>query len=102
MWSRVVFSIFCLWPFHSMGGEEQPLPPLAAVAALDVPRYLGTWYEIAKYPNFFQKNCAADTYAELIEKNLQVIDGTAGAFARDNNLQVAEACLLPDPPSSKL
>ena len=23
-------------------------------------------------------------------------------FERDNNLQVAEACLLPDPPSSKL
>ncbi|WP_415066237.1 lipocalin family protein [Polynucleobacter necessarius] len=23
---------------------------------MDVPRYLGTWYEIAKFPNWFQKN----------------------------------------------
>jgi apolipoprotein D and lipocalin family protein len=33
-----------------------PHQPLSAIAALDVPRYLGTWYEIAKYPNGFEKN----------------------------------------------
>ncbi len=38
--------------------------PLVTIAALDVPRYMGTWYEIAKYPNRFQKMCAADTRAE--------------------------------------
>lgn len=38
-------------------------PPLATIAALDVPRYMGTWYEIAKYPNRFQKQCASDTKA---------------------------------------
>lgn len=39
-----------------------------------------------KYPD--AKRYEALTYAELIEKNLQVIDGTAGAFARDNNLRI--------------
>ncbi|SFN13119.1 apolipoprotein D and lipocalin family protein [Formivibrio citricus] len=38
--------------------------PLAAIAVLDVPRYMGTWYEIAKYPNRFQKKCAGFTSAE--------------------------------------
>lgn len=38
--------------------------PLSTIAALDVPRYMGTWYEIAKYPNRFQKQCVADTQAE--------------------------------------
>jgi apolipoprotein D and lipocalin family protein len=41
-----------------------PLQPLTTIAALDVPRYLGTWYEIAKYPNRFQKNCVANTRAQ--------------------------------------
>ncbi len=36
---------------------------LRTVEALDVPRYMGTWYEIAKYPNWFQKKCLADTRA---------------------------------------
>ena len=36
---------------------------LRTIPALDVPRYMGTWYEIAKYPNRFQKKCVKDTRA---------------------------------------
>jgi apolipoprotein D and lipocalin family protein len=42
----------------------QPSGPLVTIAALDVPRYMGTWYEISKYPNWFQKKCVAETRAE--------------------------------------
>ena len=38
--------------------------PLTTIATLDVPRYMGTWYEIAKYPNRFQRKCVADTRAD--------------------------------------
>jgi apolipoprotein D and lipocalin family protein len=38
--------------------------PLTPVATLDVPRYMGTWYEIAKYPNWFQRKCVGSTSAE--------------------------------------
>ena len=37
--------------------------PVRTIASLDVPRYMGTWYEIAKFPNFFQRKCVADTTA---------------------------------------
>lgn len=37
--------------------------PLAAIPALDVARYMGTWHEVARYPNMFQRRCAADTSA---------------------------------------
>lgn len=37
---------------------------LTPVASLNVPRYLGTWYEIAKFPNRFQKMCASNTSAQ--------------------------------------
>ena len=36
---------------------------LSAIPSLNVPRYMGTWYEVAKYPNRFQKNCASNTSA---------------------------------------
>ncbi len=36
---------------------------LTPVASLNVPRYMGTWYEIAKFPNRFQKMCASNTSA---------------------------------------
>ena len=38
--------------------------PVRAIATLDVPRYMGQWYEIAKYPNRFQKKCVANTVAQ--------------------------------------
>lgn len=37
--------------------------PLATIPTLDTARYVGTWYEIAKYPNYFQRKCLSDTVA---------------------------------------
>jgi apolipoprotein D and lipocalin family protein len=37
--------------------------PLPTVASVDVPGYMGAWYEIAMLPNRFQAQCVADTQA---------------------------------------
>lgn len=37
--------------------------PLATVGDVDLARYAGRWYEVAKYPNRFQSQCVADTTA---------------------------------------
>ena len=60
-------------------GAAEPLPPLAPVAALDVPRYMGDWYEIAKYPNSFQRKCAGFTKASY-----KLLDG--------GRVQVTNSC----------
>lgn len=36
---------------------------LTTVSSLDLNRYSGKWYEIAKYPNKFQKQCVGNTTA---------------------------------------
>ena len=51
---------------------------LTTIAALDVPRYLGTWYEIAKFPNRFQKKCVGNAKAEYNLKD----DGTVQVINR--------------------
>lgn len=45
----------------AMGSAVAHAQPTALqpIASLDVPRYMGTWFEIAKYPNSFQKNACA-------------------------------------------
>ena len=53
------------------------------ITSLDVPRYIGTWYEIAKFPNWFQKKCVSNTKAVYTAKpdgNLRVLNSckTAG------------------------
>jgi apolipoprotein D and lipocalin family protein len=49
---------------HAQPAVAQSPSPLVPIAALDIPRFMGTWYEIAKYPNKFQKQCVADTSAQ--------------------------------------
>jgi apolipoprotein D and lipocalin family protein len=51
--------------------------PLATIASLDVPRYMGTWYEIAKFDNRFQKQCVGfttATYSAMPAGTVQVVN----------------------------
>ena len=48
----------------ALTASAQAPAPLSTVASVDVPRYMGTWYEIAKYPNWFQTKCASNTSAQ--------------------------------------
>lgn len=41
--------------------ERLRLPPLETVEHVDLSRYLGTWYEIASFPQSFQRGCTATT-----------------------------------------
>ncbi len=41
--------------------ERLGLPPLQTVAHVDLSRYLGSWYEIASFPQSFQRGCTATT-----------------------------------------
>jgi apolipoprotein D and lipocalin family protein len=82
--SRSLIAALCLgfgaWvPLASaQAPSNEPSPaPLEAIASLDVARYMGTWYEVAKYPNWFQKRCIANTsatYAVQPNGMLQVLN----------------------------
>lgn len=37
------------------------LPPLETVPSVELQRYLGTWYEVASFPQSFQKGCTGTT-----------------------------------------
>jgi apolipoprotein D and lipocalin family protein len=44
-------------------GQTAPMKPVTPVDTVDLNRYAGTWFEIARYPNRFQRQCAGDTTA---------------------------------------
>lgn len=55
---------------------KRNLPPLKTVSQVDIAQYLGVWHEIARYPNSFQKGCAASTarYSLLKNGDIEVIN----------------------------
>jgi apolipoprotein D and lipocalin family protein len=58
------------------GAFTQSYPPLATVDYVDLDRYQGTWYEIARYPNSFERGCTGVTaqYAPLPDGRIRVVN----------------------------
>ncbi len=80
--SSIVFGVclsVCCLAAHAQAADQ----PVKTIAALDVPRYLGTWYEIAKFPNWFQKKCVSNTQAVY-------------SVRPDGNLKVLNSCKTAD------
>ena len=49
---------------HAVANDAVSTEALSTIDHLDVPRYMGKWFEIARYPNWFQKKCVSDSSAE--------------------------------------
>ena len=56
-------AILLLAACTARGPRPEETKPLQTIPALDIPRYMGVWYEVAKYPNHFQTQCAGGTSA---------------------------------------
>jgi apolipoprotein D and lipocalin family protein len=50
--------LVALLPMASAAGSQ-----VKSISEFDVSRYMGTWYEIAKLPNWFQRKCVQGTQA---------------------------------------
>jgi apolipoprotein D and lipocalin family protein len=69
-------SVFVLFFSNSMAKDE-PVQTLTVVPTVDLTRYAGTWYEIARLPNWFQKQCTGDvtaTYTILEDGTIKVVN----------------------------
>ncbi len=56
--------------------ERLKLAPLSTVSKVDLPKYLGTWYEIASFPQRFQKGCTGSTatYSQRPDGTIDVLN----------------------------
>ena len=89
-------TLFCLIAWSAMAGEvsvekdpQASASALQTIPSLDVKRYMGTWFEIAKYPNWFQRKCTGATRAHYSLQN----DGTVQVINRcqTDNKEMIEA-----------
>ena len=78
MFRHIPIVLVAAWlnPLCGCGSLPQAvLPPLDTVSNVDLNRYTGKWYEIARYPNWFQSSCASSTADYTANA-----DGTIGVF----------------------
>jgi len=73
-------------------GDASPplLPTVQALPSLEVSAYMGTWYQVAWYPNRFQRQCVSDTratYRLLDQGEVEVINQCRNAEGRTESIR---------------
>jgi apolipoprotein D and lipocalin family protein len=79
--------------------------PLEVAPAVDLNRYVGTWYEIARLPNRFQRDCASDTAARYTMRpdgKIAVVNECRTADGRLKTVKGTAHVASKDGPNSKL
>jgi apolipoprotein D and lipocalin family protein len=100
---KIFFFIIWISTFVFVSAQNKQQPPIT-VPYVDLYKYSGLWYEIAKIPNFFQDHCAYGTTAEYkivedgeirvinkcYEENgeLDIADGVAQIVDRKTNAKL--------------
>jgi len=94
----ILGALFCVGAGGLQAGVQ-------VVDSLDLNRYVGTWYEIARLPNRFQKACASDTTATYKLRPDGRIDVLNQCREADGRLRSARGVAKPagpKEPNSKL
>jgi apolipoprotein D and lipocalin family protein len=88
---RYVLTAFSLIIFASLAQAQDRRPgPLAPVAAVDLKRYSGKWYEISRYPNRFQKQCVGNTTATYTIKPNSKLEVLNECLTKDGTVDSAK------------
>lgn len=82
-WFATLCALATSGPVAASTAGAETAPPLQSLPSLEVPPYMGTWYQVALFPNVFQRQCVSDTTATY----RQLPDGT---------VEVANRCRTAD------
>lgn len=73
----------------SMAGAGQGERPVRTVDSVDLDRYVGEWFEIARYPNDFQRQCTSDVRARYARRDDGRIDVTNTCMTAEGEVDEA-------------
>jgi apolipoprotein D and lipocalin family protein len=78
-------------------------PPLQTVEKVELNKYLGTWYEIARYEHFFERDCKNVTanYSMMDMETIKVINRCTKIQTNDKKEAIGRAYAI-DESNSKL
>jgi len=90
------------WWWSGCKAHREPLP---VVASVDLQRYAGRWYEIARYPNCFERNCVGVTANYILRDDGKIrVENRAHVGSLDGKMKTAigRAWVAPGGENAKL
>jgi lipocalin len=85
--------------FGCAGTQEKEMEPLELVDTVDVERYLGRWYEIARFQHRFEKNIVGTTaeYSLMDNGKIRVVNSGFKGSLDGKYKEVKAVAWVPDP-----
>lgn len=83
--------IFYIAAVTALAGCASSDPVLPTQANVDVNKYTGTWYEQARLPNSFQRDCASDVQADYTLQPVNTIIVLNQCKQKDGSVKTAQA-----------
>ncbi|RZT92284.1 apolipoprotein D and lipocalin family protein [Advenella incenata] len=83
--------IFYIAVVTALAGCASSDPVLPTQANIDVNKYTGTWYEQARLPNSFQRDCASDVQADYTLQPGNTIKVLNQCKQKDGSVKTAQA-----------
>lgn len=83
MIERIAIVALAVLVTHGCAWSRDKVAPPTTVQYVNLERYVGLWYEIAKIPNRFQKQCVSGTTARY-------------SIRSDGNIEVINSCTTED------
>lgn len=101
---HIFFAMFLSLQCHAVMADNSAIAPIRAVDSVNVNQYLGTWYEIARKPMFFQRSCVQDVQARYALTAQGTLSVENSCIKEDKQKSVAngEAFILNAPHNSQL
>lgn len=86
---RTLLGLIIGLPLLAACATGSDVPPPETVERVDLSRYMGKWYEIAKLPNSFQNQCVGNTTAEYRLRDDGRVDITNRCMTKNGDVDVA-------------
>ena len=90
MAQRIYYLLSFVFLFTQIINGQKANNPPETVKYVDLKKYVGLWYEIAKIPNKFQSDCARSTTAEYKLKEDGKIEVINSCIEADGEKNIAE------------
>ena len=100
-----VYALLVFVGYSCSSVPSKPFPTLQTVPYLDLDRYLGKWYEIARYPHSFEEGCFGSTafYEKLDDGKISVVNQcNMNSTSGELNEAIGEATVVDKKSNAKL
>ena len=87
---NMIVTVIIIFSIQNYFAQSEDLPKLKTVNQVDLNKYVGLWYEIAKIPNSFQDHCAYGTTAKYKLLDDGRIDVINKCYEKDGEADVAD------------